>query len=83
MEKVGLKIVELIHELNQMHYEVKFCPDFSGMSRVELTDEFDSDFYQHSHLGCPGTERIVLEKAIIKQLSEWVERYKKDELYET
>ena len=77
-EKVALKIVDLIHDITQMGYEVHFCSDFENMVRLEFTEEYNDEFYMHAHLGCPGTERIVLEKAIIEELSYFKEKYKKE-----
>jgi hypothetical protein len=70
MEKVGLKIVDLIHAITQKDYGVSFKDDFEGMVRIEYTD--DTGFYHHEHLGFPGCERIQLEKAIIKSLSNFL-----------
>lgn len=70
-EKVGLKIVDLLHDITQMDYQVRFCGDFTGMIRLEFLHEYDENFYEHHHLGCPDAPRIVLEKAIIKELEEF------------
>lgn len=76
MEKIGLKIVDLIHDISQLEYEVKFCGDFSGMIRLELSNEFDESFYQHRHLGFPGCERERLEKDIINALAQFLKDIK-------
>lgn len=76
MEKVGLKIVDLLHDITQLGYEVKFASDFEGMIRAEFYEEHYEDFYEHQHLGFPGCERIRLEKDIIECLSNFLEKYK-------
>lgn len=80
MEKVGLKIVNLIHDITQLGYYVQFCSDFEGMIRLEYRKEHDDNFYAHSHLGIPGCERIRLEKDIIEDLSEFYEEHKDEEV---
>lgn len=75
MEKVGLKIVDLIHDITQLGYHVQFCSDFNGMVRIEFREEWDENFYHHDHLGFPDCERIRLEKAIIECLSNFKENH--------
>ena len=76
MKKVGLKIVDLLHDISQLGYEVRFCGDFRGMIRIEYTEEFDADFYEHAHLGFPDCERAKLEKDIISSLTGFLEQHK-------
>lgn len=71
-EKVGLKIVELLHSITQEGYEVKFASDFEGMIRIDFTEEYAPDFYHHDHVGCPGQERKLLEKGIINTLARFL-----------
>jgi hypothetical protein len=77
LSKPGLKIVDLIHDITQLGYEVKFCQDFSGMIRLEFTEELDDSFYEHGHLGYPGCERLRLEKDIIESLDRFLEQHRK------
>lgn len=76
MEKVGLKIVELLHTLTQAGYRVAFNSDFEGMIRVDYTYEYDDEFYEHDHIGFPGCERLHLEKEIIKSLAAFNDKNK-------
>jgi hypothetical protein len=78
-EKVGLKIVELLHDITQLDYYVQFCDDFEGMIRAEFREAWNDKFYEHAHLGFPGCERIRLEKDIIECLSNFLERIKKEQ----
>lgn len=73
-EKVGLKIVDLIHDITQAGYGVSFASDFDGMVRIDFTKEYDKEFYEHDHVGVPGQERIYLEKGIIASL----DRFKRE-----
>jgi hypothetical protein len=75
-EKVGLRIVELIHDITQLDYEVQFCPDFEGMIRLEFRNEYDGSFYQHFHLGSPDGTRNQLEKQIIQKLATFLDNAK-------
>ena len=76
MEKVGLKIVDLIHDISRLWYEVKLCQDFEGMLRIEYFNELDENFYEHAHLGFPGCPRERLEKDIIESLSNFLNEHK-------
>lgn len=78
IEKVGLYIVDLIHEITQLHYSVQFYPDFEGMVRVHFneTKPWQETLDDHSHLGFPGCERLVLEKQIVECLKEFRDRMK-------
>jgi len=78
VEKIGLKIVELIHDITQKDYCVSFNGDFEGMVRIDYTYEWDDTFYEHEHVGFPDCERIHLEKNIIRSLSEFLEKHKGD-----
>jgi hypothetical protein len=73
--KIGLHIVNQIYDCAKAGYEVKFCPDFDGMLRIEFTKELVEGFYEHSHLGYPDCPREVLESAIIKSLNEFRESH--------
>jgi hypothetical protein len=75
-EKVGLKIVELIHDITQNGYEVKFCSDFQGMVRIDYTKEWDNTFYHHEHRGYPSGISNQLEKEIIASLSTFLDNIK-------
>lgn len=82
IEKVGLKIVELIHEITQLKYSVHFYPDFEGMVRIHYSatkpwQEAVDDLSTHDHVGFPDCERIVLEKQIIASLAEFRDKVKK------
>lgn len=79
MEKHGLKIVNLIHDITQLGYEVKFCSDFTDMTRLEFTEEFNVDFYEHRHLGYPNGGTDKLEKAIISTLAGFLEEHRGSE----
>lgn len=68
MEKVGLKIVQLLHDISQLDYQVQFCGDFKNMVRIEYRKEYEDSFYEHTHLGYPDGSMEHLEKAIIKEL---------------
>ena len=72
-EKIGLYIVDLIHEITQIGYAAHFHSDFEGMVRVEFTasEPWVEEIYEHAHLGYPGCERLVLEKAIISYLKQF------------
>lgn len=79
-EKVGLKIVELLHEITQLNYSVQFYPDFEGMIRItfQRTKPWQKEIEEHSHLGYPECERLVLEKRIISALKDFRDSVKKD-----
>lgn len=79
MEKSGLKLIELLHDITQLDYSVQFCDDFDGMIRVEFRENWNDDFYEHSHLGFPGCQRVRLEKDIIDYLSSFLEKIKKEQ----
>ena len=76
--KVGLYIVDLVHEITQLGYAVSFHSDFEGMVRVEFTasEPWIEETYEHSHLGFPGADRSVLEKGIIAYLKQFRDRVK-------
>jgi len=76
MEKVGLKIVDLLHNISQLDYHVQFCGDFNGMIRIEFREEWSEEFYEHQHLGFPDCPRDRLEKEIIEALSNFWEAHK-------
>ncbi len=74
--KIGLQIVTLLHDITQLGYKVHFVGDFEGMMRLDFTSETMRTFYHHEHLGVPDGEKLILEKAIIKCLSNFYEKYK-------
>ena len=67
-EKIGLKIVELLHALTQKRVSVTFERDFEGMIAIHYKGP-GLDWQDHDHLGFPGCERIHLEKDIIRSLN--------------
>jgi hypothetical protein len=69
MENNDLRIIDLIHDITQLDYQVRFCGDFSNMFRIEYLHEYDGTFYEHEHRGFPGGTRNQLEKEIVKSLS--------------
>ena len=75
-EKVGLRIVDLLHDITQLDYQVQFAGDFSGMIRLEFRKEYDEGFYQHFHLGSPDGTRNQLEKQIIQKLATFLDNAK-------
>lgn len=71
-ERIGLKIVEMLHQITQAGYGVAFAGDFEGMIRIDYTKEYDKEFYHHEHLGFPGCDRKTLEKEIIRSLGAFI-----------
>ena len=69
--KIGLYIVNQLHNITQAGFEVRFAPDFEGMMRIDYTKELDIDFYEHNHVGYPGQTRDELEQGIIKSLNKF------------
>lgn len=65
----NLRIVQLLHDITQMGYQVQFCGDFQGMIRLEFRKEHDENFYSHFHLGSPEGTGNQLEKQIIQKLA--------------
>lgn len=79
-EKVGLKIVDLLHDITQLGYRVYFADDFDGMITVGFAEEYgDGTFYEHNHCGFPGCERIRLEKDILESLTDFIRKAKENE----
>jgi hypothetical protein len=76
MKKIGLKIVNLIHDITQLDYQVSFCGDFENMVRLEFLHEYDEKFYEHFHLGFPDGDMVRLERDIIRELSKFLEEHK-------
>lgn len=77
VQKIGLKIVDLIHNITQQGYHVEFGKDFDGMLRITyyaakpwMTKTHDT----HEHLGFPACDRLNLEKAIIGSLSDFLSK---------
>lgn len=77
--KIGLHIVNQLHDITQADYRVQFCGDFNGMIRIEFTKEYDEKFYEHEHLGYPDCPRDIREQNIIESLNSFREKYLKDE----
>jgi hypothetical protein len=59
----------LIHKITQSDYIISFHEDFEGMVRIEFTKEYDSEFYEHFHVGFPGASMEQLGKDITIALS--------------
>jgi len=78
-EIVSVKIINLIHDITQLGFEVKFCPDFRDMVRIEYYDELDKYFYEHAHLGCPDTEHTLLERQITESLEGFLKAHRKSD----
>ena len=78
-EKVGLRIVQLIHDITQLDYQVQFCGDFKSMVRLEFRKEYDENYYIHHHLGCPDGTMNQLEKQIISKLATFLDEAKENE----
>lgn len=79
MEKIGLFIVNQLHEITQAGYNVQFEPFFRGMITIQYTAEFDKDFYEHVHVGMPidekDTDLSKLEKEIMKALNNFRQKH--------
>lgn len=71
-------LISLIHDITQLGYYVQFCDDFEGMVRLEFTEEYSNEFYQHYHLGIPGGSMDKLEKEVIESLSEFLKEKKEE-----
>lgn len=76
MEKVGLHIVTLLHNITQLGYKVSFNPDFEGMIRIDYFSKYDPEFYEHEHRGFSDGTKNQLEKEIIKSLVTFYENHK-------
>jgi len=74
----NLSIVELLHDISQLDYQVQFCGDFEGMIRAELRYEYDESYYVHEHLGFPGCDRARLEKDIVESLEGFLKKAKEE-----
>jgi hypothetical protein len=72
---MDLLLIELIHKITQFGFEVKFNEDFEGMIRLEFYKEFDSNFYEHEHIGYPGQSREKLKTGIENSLKKFADRY--------
>lgn len=73
--KIGLYIVNQLHDITQAGYKVTFNPDWEGMMRIEYNKEFDESFYEHDHVGAPSQSLEILEKNIIKSLNDFRHRH--------
>ncbi len=70
-EKIGLKIVELIHELTKHGIDVTFARHPKDNSLVlSIYGEMSLGSYPLKH---PEQERLVLEKDIIRHLADILE----------
>lgn len=74
-EKIGLKIVDLIHDISRYEFTVGFSADFEGMLTVDVAAQYGT-WSTHTHLGIPGGERSLLEKEIIECLSTFLQDLK-------
>lgn len=65
----NLKIVNLLHDITQLGYQVYFSSDLNNMVTVGIQDEFfDSGVLMHYHCGYPDSPRERLEEDIIRAL---------------
>ncbi len=78
-EKVGLRIVQLLHDITQLDFCVQFHGDFESMVRLEFYSEYDPDFYEHYHLGSPEGTMLQLEKQIIQKLATFLDNAREAE----
>lgn len=74
----NLKIVTLIHDISRLGYEVRFCSDFNNMIRIEYTEEYNLDFYEHEHLGIPDGGLDKLNKEVVASLNSFLEKHKEE-----
>lgn len=66
-------ISKLLHDITQLGYDVRFCSDFEGMIRLELTEEYgDGTYYEHAHLGVPEGSPELLEAQIKDRLIRFI-----------
>lgn len=72
--KVGLYIVNQLHEITQAGYNVEFSGDFQGMITITYSGE-GLDWRHHEHIGYPDQPREELEKGIINSLNSFREKY--------
>lgn len=72
MEKVGLYITTLLHDLTQMGYTVTFGQNFEGTVTITYGG-MNTDWRDHQHVGIPGATREHLEKEIINSLKTFKE----------
>lgn len=73
--KIGIHIVNQLHDITQEDFVVSFHSDFAGMIRIEFTKEYDEKFYEHEHLGYPDCPRDILEQKIIESLNSFREEH--------
>ena len=76
MENKDLRFIDLIHDITQLDYQVRFCGDFNNMLRIEYFHEYDEAYYHHEHRGFPDGTRNQLEKEIIKSLQTFLDNAK-------
>lgn len=70
------RIIELLHDITQLNYQVRFCGDFTNMVRIEYLHEYDVDYYHHEHRGVPDGTMNQLEKEVIKSLQTFLDNAK-------
>jgi hypothetical protein len=73
MEDNNIRIINLIHDITQLDYQVRFCRDFNSMLRIEYLHEYNEAYYHHEHRGTPDGTRNQLEKEIIKSLQTFLD----------
>ena len=78
MNNSNLKIITLIHDITQLGYNVRFCNDFTNMLRLEFTEEYNPEFYDHDHLSIPDGGLDRLEKEVIATLMGFYEQHKEE-----
>ena len=79
MEYKEPTLIQLLHDITQMDYNVQFCGDFKNMIRIEYRNEYDETFYDHSHLSFPDGTMERLEKDIYKDLQTFYHEHKDKE----
>jgi hypothetical protein len=76
-------MIDLLHKITQLGFIVSFNEDFEGMIRVDFTEEYPNPtdpFYHHEHLGFPDATMEQLDKAVIKSLTRFYEKYGESKL---
>lgn len=75
----NFRIVDLIHDITKLDYQVQFCYDFDNMIRVEFRKDYDDSYYEHFHVGHPDGTRNQLEKKVISRLATFLDEAKEHE----
>ena len=73
---MDLELIERIYKITQAGFEAKFISDFEGMIRIDYFEEFNPDFYEHEHVGCPDQSREKLKLGIENSLDKFIARNK-------